>query len=136
MFRRKSREDVLRIWLRAAEEFAQSPTPHVGVFADITGQANREVTRNEGLLIAKHVAEEIAGARAQTNPDKVDAVFLQARFTTTLVWGDSDELLDECVRDGIVKDAAEKKQRLDAISGAIRRRRSAMGIKGRRYYFD
>lgn len=136
MIAKKPREDVLRLWLRAADEFAKSPTPHVGHFAGLTGEACWHVIKNQNLLTVTHVVEEIAGARAKTNPDKVDAVLLRSRLINSLLHGDADQLLDECVKDGIVRNAEEGKARLTAIWEAIQRRRQAIGLKGRGYVFD
>lgn len=136
MFEGKSRDDLLRLWLKASEEFSASPTPHVGEFALITGQVRNYILQADSSWVAMHVIEEIAGAKANTNPDKVDAVLLRSRSMTSFLRGDAEELLDECIRDGIVKSAEEGKQRLDVVSNAIQRRRSAMGLKGRGYFFD
>lgn len=135
MFAGKSREEVLRIWLRAAEEFAQSATPHVGAFLAKSGQAEFHGERGQELWLVAHVVEEIAGARSTTNPDKVDAVLLRSRTITSCVRGSSEELLDECAKMGILT-GDQAGARLSSINQAIRRRRSAIGLKGRGFYFD
>jgi hypothetical protein len=136
MFEGKSRDDLLRLWLRAADEFTASPTPHVGEFALITGQVRNYILEADSSWVAMHVIEEIAGAKAKTSPDKVDKVLLRSRTMTSIVRGDAEELFDECIRDGIFKSVEESKQRLDAIVNAIQRRRRAIGLKGRGYFFD
>lgn len=135
MFAGISREDVLKIWLKAAGEFAQSQTPHVSAFVAITGQAEFNGEREEDLWLVAHVVEEIAGARATTNPDKVDAVLLRSRTVTSYVECSSEELLDECSKAGIIG-VEEGKVRLNAIREAIQHRRRAFGLKGRGFYFD
>lgn len=132
MFRGKSKEDILKTWLRAADEFTQ--TGHVGKFAIITGQTLFHLDHQEELWLATHVVEEIAGARAATNPDKVDAVLLRSRTLTSQLAVSSEDLLEECVRTNIIA-AEDSKPRANAVSESIRRRRTAIGCKGRGYYF-
>lgn len=132
MFRGKSKDDILKIWLRAADEFSQ--TGHVGKFAIITGQTLFHRDHQEELWLATHVVEEIAGARAATNPDKVDAVLLRSRTVTSHLAVSSADLLNECVRANIIA-TEDSEPRANAISEAIQRRRKAIGCKGRGYYF-
>lgn len=121
--------------MKAAEEFSNAPTPHVAVFGKLTGQVEWHYDRHEDLWHAIHLIEEIVGARAATNPDKVDKVLLKSRQATISIEGTSRMLLDECDSEGIIT-PSDMKARLEAISNAIARRRAALGIKGRGYFFD
>lgn len=136
MFDGKSKEDILRLWLKAAKEFSQSPTPHVSAFGKLTGQAQWHWDGCEDLWFAIHIVEEIARARAATNPNKVDQVLLRSRLATTSIEGRSRDLIDECVKSGIITSAEDGKVELDAIRDAMRRRRREIGLKGRGYFFD
>jgi hypothetical protein len=126
----------VRIWLRAAEEFTQSPAPPIGPFAVITADADWRFFRSQYLKVAVHVVEEIVRARAKTNPDKVDATLLRSRSIDSFVRGHCDDLLIECAKAGIIAGDAERNARLHGIDGAIERRRRAMGLKGRGYFLD
>lgn len=136
MFFSIPRDEVLRLWLRAAEEFSKSTNPNVGQFAILTGRATAHADYREDLALAVHVVQEIAGARSGSNPDKVDRVLLRSGSITSSIWGHSEELLQECVKAGIIASEREARQLEDAISEAIARRRMKMGLRGRNYVYD
>ncbi len=136
MFEGKSERDVLRIWLRAAEEFAQSAAPHVAKFAVISGHAAWSVLRGDDLSDMTRVVEEIAGARAASNPGKVDAVLLRSGAVTMRLGTVTEDLLQSCVNLGILTSPEERTARADAIDNAVKRRRRSMGLKGRYFLAD
>lgn len=130
-----SRKEILLTWLQAAESFSNSQEPNVGHFSALTGRVSAHADHCEDLALAVHVVEEIAGTRSTTNSDKVDRVLLRSRMMTTSLRGHSKALLQECVKERLVPSEAEGNERLDAIRQAIQRRRNAMGIKGRGFFF-
>lgn len=136
MFFEGSRDEVLRMWLRAAEEFCQSSAPNVGKFAALTGRVSAHGDLREELALAVHVIEEIAGARSTTKPDKVDRVLLRSSTITASIWGHSQSLLQECVQTHAITCEEDGERRLDSISMTIERRRRAFGLKGRGYSFE
>lgn len=136
LFFRIPRNDVLRLWLRAAEEFSKSTNPNVGQFAIFTGRVTADADQKEDLALAVHVVQEIAGARSGSNPDKVDRVLLRSGSITSSIWGHSEELLQECVKAGIIASEREANLVEQGISGAIARRRMTMGLKGRSFVYD
>lgn len=136
MFEGKSETYILRTWLRAAEEFTESLTPHVGTFAAITGHAAWYTQNRDDLADMTRMIEEIAGARAATNPDKVDGILLRSKSPTSRLSRITDDLLQLCVNSGILIGAEERSARQDAIRAALQRRRRAMGLKGRSYRPD